>query len=151
MKKLRIGDIFEITTPVGKAYLHYIYENPSIGSLIRILQGLHQNTPDDIHNLVCSQEQFMIFFPLAAAYKKNIVQNVGFFPAERYTKPQFMRTEHNLKGISLGWHIVNTDSWHRQLVENLTPELKKLSPWGIWNDTLLIENLNSSWSLEKWG
>lgn len=27
MKKVQIGDIFEIDTPNGKGYLHYIYNN----------------------------------------------------------------------------------------------------------------------------
>ena len=62
-----------------------------------------------------------------------------------------MRTEHNIRGEFLGWHIVDTETWQRQLVKTLSPEQKKLSPWGIWNDTLLIENLVNDWSLEKWG
>ncbi len=61
-----------------------------------------------------------------------------------------MRTEHNVKGEFLGWHIIDTHTWQRQLVKNLTPEHKQLSPWGIWNDTLLIENLVNDWDLEKW-
>jgi len=50
----------------------------------------------------------------------------------------------------LGWHIIDTETWQRQLVKTLTPEQKQLSPWGIWNDTLLIENLVDDWELEKW-
>ena len=61
-----------------------------------------------------------------------------------------MRTEHIVRGEFLGWHIIDTDTWQRQLVKSLTREQKQLSPWGIWNDALLIENLVNDWSLEKW-
>ena len=27
---------------------------------------------------------------------------------------------------------------------------KELSPWGIWNDTLLIERMMEGWTPEKW-
>jgi hypothetical protein len=61
-----------------------------------------------------------------------------------------MRIEHMVRGEFLGWHIVNTATWHNTLVKNLSSEEKKLSPWGIWNDTLLIERLTNDWSLENW-
>lgn len=61
-----------------------------------------------------------------------------------------MRSEHNVRDESLGWQIIDTDTWHRQLVKDLSAEQKKLSDWGTWNDTLLIEDLVSDWSLEKW-
>ena len=42
MPKIKIGDIFEINTPNGKAYLHYIHEDPKIKrQLIRVFQGLY--------------------------------------------------------------------------------------------------------------
>ena len=92
----------------------------------------------------------MIFFPLSFANKKKILKLAGYYPINEFNKPKFMRTEYYIRGKFLGWHIVNTDTWERELTEVLTPEQKKLSPWGIWNDTLLIENLVNGWSLENW-
>ena len=61
-----------------------------------------------------------------------------------------MRDEHNVRGESLGWHIIDTDTWHRELVKKLTHEQKNFSDWASWNDTLLIRRLVEGWSLEKW-
>lgn len=153
MPKAIIGDIFEINTPKGKAYLHYIYKdsNPKMGMhLIRVLKGLYFEKPN-LEELARSHERYMIFFPVSAAYNRKIIDKVGHFSAENFSKPKHMRDEHNVRGEHLGWHIIDTDTWHRQLVKELTPDQKKLSEWGTWNDTLLIERLISDWSLEKWG
>ncbi len=69
---------------------------------------------------------------------------------DQFIKPKFMRTKHLVRGVFLGWYIVNTDTLHHQLVQDLSPEEKMLSPWGIWNDTLLIQRLVENWELEQW-
>lgn len=151
MAKIKIGDVFEINTPKGKAYLHYIHKDSVTGELIRVLQGLYSERPANIDQLAGLAERYIISFPLSVAAKQNIVEFVGHYSASGFSKPKLMRTKHNVRGEFLGWHLVDTETWHRQLVKTLTPEQKKLSPWGIWNDTLLIENLVNNWSLEKWG
>lgn len=150
MGRIKVGDIFEINTPKGKAYLHYIYKDKETGDLIRVLTGLYSERPASFDKLAGSKENYMVFFPLSAAAKQKIVEQVGHYPADNFAKPRYMRTEHIVRGEFLGWHIIDTETWERQLIKTLTPEQKKLSPWGIWNDTLLIENLVDDWSLEKW-
>ena len=151
MTRIKLGDIFEIKTPKGKAYLHFIYRDKEIGDLVRVLSGLHTERPTKIEELAGQNEQFMIFFPLSAANRQKIVEHVGNYPIDGFEKPQLMRTEHYVRGEFLGWHIIDTDTWQRELIKKLTPQQKTLSPWGVWNDTLLIENLEKGWSLENWG
>jgi hypothetical protein len=150
MTKIKLGDIFEINTPKGKAYLHYIYKDDTIGELIRVLPGLFPDRPLSFEDIVCCEERFLIFFPLSIACKRKIVEYVGFYPADNFKKPEFMRSKHIIKGDFLVWHSLFTLTWKRQLVIKLTSNQKKLSPWRIWNDTLLIENLIENWSLENW-
>jgi hypothetical protein len=150
MARIKEGDIFEINTPNGKAYLHYIYKDNTTGDLIRVLPGLYSERPANFDKLAGSKERYMVYFPLSAANKQNIIEHVGHYPVDNFKKPKYMRTEHIVKGEFLGWHIIDTETWQRQLVKTLTPEQKQLSPWGIWNDTLLIENLVDDWELEKW-
>jgi hypothetical protein len=150
MIKIKIGDIFEINTPKGKAYLHYIYKDRTMGDLVRVLPGLYSERPNTFDKLASLKERYMIFFPVSVANKQKIIERIGSYPADSFRKPPYMRTEHIVKGKFLGWHIIDTETWQRQLIENLTPEQKQLSPWGIWNDTFLIENLVDDWSLEKW-
>ena len=150
MKKIKLGDVFDIETPKGKAYLHYIFEDKTIGSLIRILPGLYSEKPDNFQVLLTSKESFMVFFPLPFAYRKNIVSLVGFADNSNFGKPKYMKTEHSIRKEFIGWHIIDTETWKRVLVKNLTDEQKELSPFEIWNDTLLIENLVNGWNLENW-
>jgi hypothetical protein len=140
----------EIHTPKGKAYLHYIYKDPSLGDLVRILPGIYCERPANFDKLAGSNADYMVFFPLFAANKQKIVEIVGFYPAIGFNKPPFMRTDHNVRGEFLGWHIIDTNTWQRKLVPSLSPEQKQLSPWGTWNDTLLIERISENWSLQNW-
>lgn len=151
MRKIKVGDIFEISTSKGKSYLHYIYEDAKIGrELARVLPGLYSERPASFDILAASKERYMIFFPLSAANKRKIIEQVGYYPADSFNKPKQMRTEYKIRGEFLGWHIIDTDTWQRELVKELTPEQKELSDWASWNDTLLIEKLVDDWSLEKW-
>lgn len=151
MSKLKIGDLFELATPKGKAYLQFVYKEKTISELIRVLPGIFSSRPEDLDDLVKSKEMFLIFFPLNSAYKKKIVEFVENFPLPSgFEKPKFMRSKHIVKDEFLGWHIIDTDTWHRRLVKEISIEQKMLSPWGIWNDTLLIDRLIQGWSLENW-
>lgn len=150
MPRVNPGDIFEITTPIGNAYLHFIYHDKLNGALLRVLTGLYAELPADINKIAAEKERYLIFFPVSVALHRKIVRKVGFYPLEGFQKPKYMRTKHNIGGEFLGWHIVDTDSLYRTLVKDLTDEQKALSLWGIWNDTLLIEKLVEGWSLEEW-
>lgn len=150
MKKINIGDVFEIETKIGLAYLHYIYKDGKLGELIRVLPGVFNERPIDLNELAMKNESFMVFFPVSAAVRKNIIQLAGSHSAQGFGKPKMMRMEHWVRGEFLGWHIVDTDSWKMKLVKSLTEDQKKLSPWGSFNDTLLTERIEENWSLEKW-
>jgi hypothetical protein len=150
MKRIKTGDIFEIVTLKGKAYLHYIYKDETIGHLVRVLRGLYIERPAHFDELATSEERYMVFFPVSVACHRKIVEHVGHYPADDFEKPKYMREQHNVRGEFLGWNIIDTDTWQRQLVKQLSPEQIQFSSWGIWNDTLLIECLVNDWSLEKW-
>lgn len=151
MKKIKVGDVFELETPKGKAYLHYIYDDPTIGELIRVLPGLYQDRPSELNEIVAEKERYLIFFPLRAAHRRSIVHRIGHVSAEGYTKPAFMRSDYWEGYEFKGWHIVDTKTLLRQFVPELTDDQKKLSPWRLWNDTRLCERLVENWSLENWG
>jgi hypothetical protein len=150
MTKIKIGDIFEINTSKGKAYIHLIYEDKDSVELVRVLSGLYHERPVNFETIAKQKEQFIVSFPLKVAVKKRIVARVGNFNKENFEKPKYMRTEHHIQGEFLGWHIIDTDSWKRQLVQKLNTEQLNLSPWGVWNDTLLIERLSQGWNLKDW-
>jgi len=151
MSEIRIGDIVEIETPKGNAFLHCILLESINCELVRVLTGLYQERPTDLESIARQEEQFMIFFPLKAAVRLKIVEKVGHVSAAGFSLPKYMREIHIVRGAFLGWHIIDTETTKRQLVENLTSEQRKLSSWSIWNDTLLRDRLAAGWSLENWG
>lgn len=147
---MKLGGIFEIKTAKGNAYLHYIYKHKTLGTLIRVLPGLYAERPSNFDEIAKEQERYMIFFPLGAASRRKIVEKAGHYSAEGFGMPKYMRDPHNIGKEFLGWHIVDTKTWKRELVRTLTPEQKQLSDWASWNDTLLRERLEQGWVLEEW-
>lgn len=150
MAKIKIGDIFSINTPKGKAYLHYVYVDNDGIELIRVLPGLYLNDVQDITLLSQQKELFMLFFPLRIAFHRKIVKLEGHTDIGSFKKPQYMREDDYIRGNFSSWYIVNIDTCKRKYVKKLSPKQNALSPWGVWNDTLLIERLVEGWTLDKW-
>src|SRR5438874_2360723 len=73
----RIGDILEIATPAGLAYLQYTHRIPMWGALIRVLPGVFPERPSDFHGLVAKRERFFVFFAVGVAVARGIVTVVG--------------------------------------------------------------------------
>jgi hypothetical protein len=152
MMKINIGDVFGIGTSKGDGYFQYIHHHKTIGELIRILPGLYLEQPQDLELLVLEKEIFFIHFPVGAAFKRKIVKFIGNFdlPAELEIPQKFRSAFADKFGNRICWHIVDYETWKRESVAELSIEQKKLSPWGAWNDTLLIERLVAGWTPEKW-
>ena len=126
MARVKIGDIFEIKTSKGYIYIHYIFKDEKLGPLIGVLSGFYNKRPSDFQKIVLNEEQFVVYFAISSANKRKTIEYVSNYKMVGFQKPQFMKTEHYIG---------------REFVKTLSPEQKKLSPWGIWSDALLIENL----------
>lgn len=150
MKKIQLGDIFEIETSKGLAYLQYVWQDKLTGEMIKVWGQFYASRLTDFQEMVSDKERFIISFPVAAGMRKGIIKRVGNLPIVGFVKPSFMRTKHSIRGEFLGWHIVDTETLQRSLVVSLNSSQIQLSPWGIWNDTLLIEKLESGWTLDNW-
>jgi hypothetical protein len=152
MAKLNVGDIFEIKTAKGKSFFQYVYSNTNVGELIRILPGLYQDNTPDLKEIVKSNELFYVHFPLKAAVKQKIVNFIGNYDIPKdFEIPKYMRSKKvDQKGNFICWQIINYETWVRESVIELSNDQKKLSPWGVWNDTLLAERLSEKWTPEKW-
>jgi hypothetical protein len=148
--RIQLGDVFEINTVKGNAYFQYVYKDEKIGELIRVFSGFFRTRPSDIHTIVMSDVLYQVFFPLSAAQRRKIVGKVGNHSGFVSQKPEQMREKHIIRGEFLGWHIVDTDTWRMKAVKKLSLQQKALSPWGIWNDTLLVQRLEDGWNLDNW-
>jgi len=76
-RELQIGDVFEINTPRGVAFLQYLNRDALMGEFIRVFAGTHAERPASLESIVTPNEQFLAFFPVTAAERKKIVTFVG--------------------------------------------------------------------------
>lgn len=153
LKSVKIGDVFEIVTKRGMAYFQCVKEAKSTEcEVIRILPGVFStDQTKNLDKLVKQRELFFIQFPLKYAVKKNCVKLIGNYPVpDEVTLPKCYRDKHIVRGEFINWHIVDAETLNIRAVKELSEEEKRLSPAGIWNDTLLAERIAEGWKPEDW-
>lgn len=153
LPRIKYGDVFEIATSKGFAYFQCVKEALATEcETIRILPGTYENIEEaNLENLVSEKEQYFIQFTLKYAVKQKCVKFIGTFKVpEHVVVPQYYRSKHIVRGEFICWHIIDSETLQRRSVEKLSNDEKKLSEWGIWNDTLLSERIAEGWTLDKW-
>ncbi|MEK3881752.1 hypothetical protein [Paenibacillus sp. PL2-23] len=121
--------------------------------MIRILPGVYQEDSYPNEDVINNQkEAFFIHFPLAAAKRLGIVTLVwnAELPSHFKLPTKFREPITDDEGKTLYWHIVDYKIWMRKTVEVLDDVEVQYSPWGTWNDTLLIEQINDNFTLGNW-
>lgn len=152
MARLKIGDIVEIKTGKGLVYAQYTHKHqkhPRYGALLRVFRKFYGVRPRDFTELARNRPTFMCFFPLGAAVNRGIVSIAGnvVVPLEAQAFPTFRS---GIGGLSTGrvkvWWLWDGEKEWR--VGEITAEQRRLSIRGVWNDTLLIERIESGWTPE---
>ncbi|HRQ38871.1 MAG TPA: hypothetical protein PLD25_13270 [Chloroflexota bacterium] len=144
--RLQIGDILEILTSKGFAYMQYTHKHPVYGYLVRILPGLYESPVSSYSEIVSYPERFFVFVPLLLGLrqgKTKIVHNEPVpFHAQRFP---LMRVEGwiDKSGKVQDWWLWDGEREWR--IENLTQEQKTLSIRGVWGFELLAERIASDW------
>jgi hypothetical protein len=156
-KKAAIGDILEIKTPSGLAYLQYTHEHPDMGALVRVLPGLYERRPTDFTELAQQKELYFTYYVLEYALPKGETEVVSHQPIPDWAR-SYPMMRHSLGGGTSGtWTILRADMLPLTL-ENirkspkytvLTPEQEKLSIDSIWSHGLLVERLAQGWMPER--
>src|SRR5580692_11260735 len=78
--KAKIGDILEIPTKKGLAYVqfsHYHEPPPHFGAIIRVLPGFFQERPRQFQAIADQKELYCTLFPVQAAVNREIFPIVG--------------------------------------------------------------------------
>jgi hypothetical protein len=146
-KRLRVGDIIEVKTGKGFAYAQYTHRDKLYGYLVRVLPGFFEHLPIDVQSIANRPSIFVTFLPLQAAVDRKIfsvVENVAI-PEKEKAFPLFRAA--GLADPSTGkvdqWWLWNGErSWR---IDSLTESQRRLPIKGIWNDTLLVERIESDW------
>lgn len=147
MRKIKVGDIFSIETPKGLCLFQYVYLEETIGELIYIFPGLHEKLPQ-VSKLMKESEGFFVHFPVKAAFKRKIIDFVeyssfpDFLEIPSYFKHEVTDRDGNITELQL----VDYKTWQRYSEKDLNLEAEQFSPWGVWNDTYLIDFVVERWS-----
>ena len=149
MARLKIGDIVEIKTGKGLVYAHYTHKHERYGALVCVFGNFYGVRPNDFTELARNRPAFMCFFPLGAAVNRSIVSIVGnvVVPLEAQAFPTFRNgvIDPSTGRVKVWWLWDGEKEWR---VGELTAEQRRMPIRGVWNDTLLIERIESGWTPE---
>jgi hypothetical protein len=149
MSELKIGVVVEIKTVKGYAYAQYTHHHKQYGALLRVFDVCHAVRPVSFIEIIQGKPIFMCFFPLRAAVKRNIVSVVDNLtvPPDAKTFPIFRCgvVDPATRKVGVWWLWDGEKEWR---VGDLSMEQRALSIRGVWNDTLLIERIESGWRPE---
>lgn len=151
-KRVKTGDIIEITTKKGLAYAQYTHEHskpPRYGSLVRVLPGFYQTRPNDFSEIAKLTSTFQTFFPLRTAVNQKVVTIVANepIPIEERKFPVFRGGNPDFKTgkINVWWFWNGKKEWR---VGKITEEQKKMPICEVVNDTMFIKMVESGYTPE---
>jgi hypothetical protein len=150
-KKARFGDVFEVRTPRGFAYLQYTSKHPEYSDTIRVLPGLFEARPPLTElAALTTQEGYFTFYLVSLAVRHGLVELVGNYPIpagleapSKLLRAGFRTSE----GKALAWFL--EEGGHETLLKReLTPEEKRISLAQMWNHEFLVHRLAEQWRPE---
>lgn len=146
-KRTQIGNIIEIPTAKGLAYAQYTHHHPTHGGLIRVFDVLFQSRPSAFSELVMGLVRFSTFFPVAAAVKRGVFKVVGYekvaLPNQPFPVFRNGVADPKTRKVVVWWFWDGEREWK---VGEITPEQRKMPIVGVWNDTLLVERIETGWT-----
>jgi hypothetical protein len=155
----KIGDIAEIKTPAGLAYVQYTHDGEDSGSIVRVLPGLFSTRPPDFAELTSQRELYFIFYTLNYALRAGQTEIVSNQGIPDWAKPvPLMRHEsgRSRDGGGTGWRIASalaplTLEFLQQtpVIRELTPEQRKLFIHVIRFYPAMLEELARGWTPER--
>lgn len=154
-RRKKIGDVYELKTEKGFAYLQYTHEYtkpPKWGSLIRVLDGFYEKrlTIKELKSLVNKQHQFQTFCFLQQGIKTGEVLFIENFSVPEFAQkfPIFKGTNSSAKRDPLDkvWWLWDGDtSW--KIGKLSLKEQKKYPLKELCDITALISSLEKGTSL----
>lgn len=158
-RKTQTGDIFEINTPVGFAYVQYTHDAGSMGQLVRVLPGIFDARPPDFSTIVTQRELYFVFYTLNYALHDQQIEWVSNQPVPKWAQAYpLMRWcgARDANGKPIAWKIFNagsklTPQEHQRtpLIHNLTPEQQRLSIHELWPHPVMVRELARGWTPER--
>ncbi len=155
-KKPRIGDVYELSTEAGLAYIQYTHLTEDELPLVRVLPGLYDSRPGDIASLVQQRECYFTYYVLPYALRDGDITLVSNEPIpERAREFPTMRKRWGADEVGL-WLIGSAGIPHTpeglqkmQRTRHLTTEQKRLSIDQICTHKGLVSDIVRGWTPER--
>ncbi len=150
MASVKIGDIVEIRSTRGFSYAQYTHRHKQYGALLNVFDKTFEKRPDDIAAVAELSSRFLLFFPLGAAIAKGnfkIVGNVQV-PNNSTDFPIFRAgvVDPQIGKVAVWWLWDGEKEWR---VGSLDAKQRKFPIRSVWNDTMLIERIDTGWTAES--
>ena len=148
-KRIKEGDILEVATAKGLAYVQVTHRHPTMGQLIRVLPGFFSGRPNDFEALAEQEHVFVTFIPASAMVSQGIVERVATVAVPKSAKkfPLFrgVGTPPGF-GKQVWWLWDGEQSWK---IGNLKSDQVKLPVRGVWTDVTLIQGIEQGYRPEN--
>jgi hypothetical protein len=158
-KSAVIGDIFEIETLAGLAYVQYTHEDEGMGQLVLVLPGLFSKRPPQLDDLANQKELYYTFYTLEDALRKKQANLVSNHPIPDWAKPLPLVRHPGLEdksGKPQYWVIFPAGNpltleflKKTPKFTQLSPEQEKLSINGLWSHPYMVRRLAEGWTPER--
>ena len=128
--------------------MQYTHRHPTHGALVRALPGIFEERPKSLYDLANQPARFVAFVPLNTAIKQKVFDIVARAPIPEHARkfPLFRAGAPGPSGRIKTWWLWDGETEWR--VGKLSPEQRSLPFRSIWNDTLLIERIETGWTPE---
>ncbi len=147
-RKAQLGDVLEVFTGKGLAYLQYTHQH-KMGGVVRVLKGLHRQRPDSLQALVDDDHSFVVLFPVVPSVQDGVIAVVGNYSIpERYQPFPLFRTAglRDAKGNVPWW---TWDGESLKPISSLTTEMKRLPIRRVVNEAMLVKMIEQGWLPEN--
>lgn len=158
-KKIKIGDIAEIKTPAGLAYVQYTHDSKDMGQIVRVLPGLYAFRPADFTELARQKGLYFIFYTLRYALRAGQTEIVSRQPVPDWAKPVPLMRHGGVapaEGRRPIWRIVDALApltleflQRTPVTSDLTHEQRKLSIHVLRPHQVMVEELARGWTPER--
>ncbi|MFQ6540286.1 hypothetical protein [Aphanothece stagnina] len=151
MKLIPIGEILEVSTRKGFAYLHVAARGNDEGfDFVRVLPGVFPQRPSDFEALVDTRELCYLQLPPGPLVRMKYAVRAGNIVRDHLKRPDFMRdAQFGPEGLR-GWHIIDTRTLKRTFVRTLSADQKKLSAYGMPTFVGLLAIIETGLPTEEW-
>lgn len=138
---IRPGDVLEIKTPNGTAYIQFIGVHGEYGDAILVEPRVHATPVTDFGGLF--ENGYVTFYPARLAVKKAMARLIGHSNPPRM--PDRLRRPGARNGRKIETWVIEEGADER-VSSRLTPQEIKLPIAAIWNHEFLIKRIAEGWT-----